>query len=197
MFLPDNLSPLPVTPCEAATAGNGAECIEDFVRAGDVRKVLLGEPPAEGLSAVDLDSFAGRSDVSWPSSARRAVVSETPLVVPVLVPEPRLVHPAFEALPPVRRAAPPLARSVGECEASFGSPKISDRWWVIGMGISAAAILFSGAAVDFISREAVRRSRAGVEPVYQVIRSVPEVQTPSEENRSEEIAASLRPDGKR
>ncbi len=73
---------------------------------------------------------------------------------------------------------------------------MSDRWWVIGMGLAAAAILFSGAAVDYISREAVRRSGSAAEPVAQVIRALPAEKIESEDPRPEEIAAAVRPDEK-
>ncbi len=196
MFLPTNLSPLPVLPRDGVQAGSSDEAFDDFVRAGDVRKVLLGaggDAPVEGISSVDLDSFAGRADVPCPSAARWA---DTPPVT-LSVPEPLLVHPAFEILPPQRRAAPPVPRVVMDCEASFGGVKLSDRWWVIGMGLAAAAILFSGAAVDYISRDAVRRSGGGEESASQVIRQVPVAPIPSTESRPEEIAATVGPDGKR
>lgn len=71
---------------------------------------------------------------------------------------------------------------------------MTDRWWVIGMGLAAAAILFSGAAVDFISREAVRRSQSAVEPVSRVLHSKPEISGASEEQRPAAIAATVQPD---
>lgn len=194
MYLPTNLSPLPVPSRDGEGAAAGDEFDDDFVRAGDVRKVLLGgegEHPVEGLSSVDYDSFAGRADVPCPSSARW---NDTPRVA-LSVPEPLLVHPAFEVLPPSRRATPPVPR-VKDGEASFGGVKMSDRWWVIGMGLAAAAILFSGAAVDYISREAVRRSGSAAEPVAQVIRALPAEKIESEDPRPEEIAAAVRPDEK-
>jgi hypothetical protein len=196
VFLPTNLSPLPVLPRDGVQGGAGGEVFDDFVRAGDVRKVLLGgggEAPVEGISSVDLDSFAGRADVPCPSVARW---TDSPQVT-LPVPEPRRVHPAFEALAPMRRATPPVPQELMDCEASFGGVKLSDRWWVIGMGLAAAAILFSGAAVDYISREAVRRSGLAAEPEIQVIRSLPAERGQSEDRRPEEIAATLRPDEKR
>lgn len=106
-----------------------------------------------------------------------------------------MVHPAFVVLPSAaRRAAPPLARITEDCEATFGRAKMSDRWWVIGMGLAAAAILLSGTAVDFISREAVRRSRSGVEPVSRVVHPQPEKAGQAEEQRPEAIAATALPE---
>jgi len=196
VFLPTNLSPLPVLPRDGVRGGAGDEVFDDFVRAVDVRKVLLGgggEAPVEGISSVDLDSFAGRADVSCPSVARWA---DSPQVM-LSERESRRVHPAFETLAPIRRATPPVPRELMDCEASFGGVKLSDRWWVIGMGLAAAAILFSGAAVDYISREAVRRSGFTAEPEIQVIRSLPDERGQAEDRRPEEIAATLRPDEKR
>lgn len=151
--------------------------------------------PVEGLPAEDFESFAGRSDVVFHSASRQAAGREVPVVVPELKSEPPVIHPAFEALPQnVRRATPPRARVMEDCEATYGRAKMSDRWWVIGMGLAAAAILFSGAAVDFISRDAVRRSRSGVEPVSRVLDSQPEKSGPAEERRPEAIAATVQPE---
>jgi hypothetical protein len=74
-----------------------------------------------------------------------------------------VVHPAFEVMPPAaRRAAPPQLRerAAADCEAAYGrsSSRRGEGWWVIGMGLAACAVLFSGTLVDFISREAMRRS---------------------------------------
>lgn len=164
MILPDDLAPLPVSPRGDEPAGSHVAC-EDFVSPGDVRNVLLGGRaglPVECLPADDFDSFAGRADVPFPG--RSPFRSKTPpdagLPMPDLALETPTIHPAFEVLPPsARRAAPPRAQAAAvDCEASFGSPRLADRWWVIGMGLAAAAVLFSGTLVDFISREAVRRS---------------------------------------
>jgi hypothetical protein len=198
VFLPDDLRPLPTLPRDGSLVAGEGEFYEDFVRAGDVRRVLLGEGgglPVEGLSAEDFGSFAGRSDVPCPSISRRSAPPAAPLDVPDFAFETPLVHPAFEVLPPVRRAAPPRPRVVADCEATFGrTKKLSDRWWVIGMGLAAAAVLLSGTAVDFISREAVRRSRPAVEPVSQVLpRPVPVEVGSAVEARPEAIAATLRP----
>lgn len=73
---------------------------------------------------------------------------------------------------------------------------MTDRWWVIGMGLAAAAVLFSGTAVDFISREAVRRSQSGVEPVSRVLPLEPQKAGPAEAQRPEAIAATVSPDEK-
>jgi hypothetical protein len=199
VFLPNDLAPLPVAPRGDETAAGGTVPFEDFVRAGDIRKVLLGwagELPVEGLSSDDFDSFAGRSDVSCPSASRWTAPVEARLAVPDLALEPQVIHPAFELLPPTRRATPPRSRGVEDCEATFGRSKPTDRWWVLGMGLAAAAILFSGATVDFISREAVRRSGSEVEPVTWVIPTASETAEPAKDERPEAIAATLRPEKK-
>ena len=147
--------------------------------------------PVEGLPAEDFESFAGRSDVVFPSASRLTKVRDVPVLAPDLKFEQAGIHPAFEVLPPsFRRATPPRARVAEDCEATYGRAKMTDRWWVIGMGFAAAAILFSGAAVDFISREAVRRSRSGVEPVSRFLQSQPEKSGPAEEHRPAAIAAT-------
>ena len=198
MILPDDLAPLPVSLHGDGTAGAPAVPFEDFVRVGDVRKVLLGdesELPVEGLPAEDFESFAGRSDVASPSVSRWVATRDMRLEVPDLVIEPPAIHPAFEILAlAVRRAAPPRSRIVEDCEATYGRAKLSDRWWVMGMGLAAAAILFSGTAVDFISREAVRRSRSGVEPMSRVFPAEPEKAGRSADERPEAIAAAAAPD---
>lgn len=164
MILPDDLAPLPVSPRGDDPAGFHLAC-EEFVSPGDVRNVLLGGRaglPVECLPADDFDSFAGRADVPfpWQSPFRPKKMPEAELPVPEMALETPTIHPAFDILPPAcRRAAPPRARTAAiDCEASFGSPRLADRWWVIGMGLAAAAVLFSGTLVDFIFREAVRRS---------------------------------------
>jgi len=166
MILPDSLSPLPVIPRGEEPPGATRADIEDFVTAVDVRNVLLGtagELPVEGLSAEDFDSFAGRADVPLPHPARSPFASgrQVELHIPDLAIEPPVIHPAFEVLPPAtRRAAPPKAGPTLDCESGFGRGRTGERWWVIGKGLAASAILLSGTLVDFISREAVRRSRA-------------------------------------
>ncbi|MEK7948964.1 hypothetical protein [Luteolibacter soli] len=203
MNLPDNLSPLPVIPRGEDPAGSARADIEDFVTAIDVRKVLLGtagELPVEGLSADDFDSFAGRADVPHPQPARSPFASgrQTGLHVPDLEIESPPVHPAFEVLPPSsRRAAPPKVSAALDCESAFGSPRggrNGERWWVIGMGLAAAAILMSGTLVDFISREAVRRSRATAP--LDVIHVIPgkAVPQPGEEKANAAFAAAVEPD---
>lgn len=151
--------------------------------------------PVESLPAEDFESFAGRSDVVFPPVSRQTAVRDVPVAAPELKFEQPAIHPAFEVLPPtVRRAAPPRLRVDEDCEATYGRAKMTDRWWVIGMGLAAAAILFSGAAVDFISREAVRRSQSGVAPVSRVLRSQPEIAGSAEERRPAAIAAAVQPD---
>lgn len=91
--------------------------------------------------------------------------------IPDMALETPVVHPAFEVIPPAtRRAAPPQLqpreRAGADCEAAYGSnhrTRGGERWWVIGMGLAACAVLFSGTLVDFISREAMRRSQVQVE----------------------------------
>ena len=182
MILPDTLAPLPVSP----RGENPAEYpvpFEDFVSPGDVRSVLLGgraELPVECLPAEDFDSFAGRADVPYPSAAPFQTKSarNQELRLPDMALEPRTIHPAFDVIPPnSRRAVPPRAFGAVDCEASFGSSRLTDRWWVIGMGLAAAAVLFSGTLVDFISREAVRRSLSKANATPEVIRAT--VVTPS------------------
>ena len=163
MILPDNLAPLPVSP-RGDEPADFRTSFEDFVSPGDVRNVLLGGRAGltvECLPAEDFDSFAGRADVPFPpdSPFRATAALEKELRIPDMALEPRTIHPAFEVIPPTRaRATPPRARGAVDCEADFGRPRLSDRWWVAGMGLAAAAVLFSGTLVDFISREAVRRS---------------------------------------
>jgi hypothetical protein len=196
VFLPTDLRPLPATPSD----GGAARCVEDgsedFVRADDVREVLLGgagELGVAGLSSFDFEYFSGRQGLRGLPGTSRSSGFETSMASPGPEAEPVLLHPAFEELPAVKRATPPEPRMVADFEATLGRAKMSDRWWVIGMGAAAAAILFSGMAVDFISREAVRRSLSAVEPVSHTTRPVPAETTASEEKRSDEIAASLRP----
>lgn len=151
--------------------------------------------PVEGLPAENFESFAGRSDVVFPSASRWTSERDVTIAVPDLKFEQPVIHPAFEVLPPtVRRATPPRSRVAEDCEATYGRGTLTDRWWVIGMGLAAAAILFSGAAVDFISREAVRRSQSGVEPASRGLHSQAEISEPAEEHRPAAIAATLRPE---
>lgn len=195
MILPDSLSPLPVIPRGDEPPGIARVDFEDFVTAVDVRKVLLGtsgDLPVEGLSADDFDSFAGRADTPHPARSRSPFASgpHTELQVPDLEFEPLIVHPAFEVLPPsARRAAPPkVTTTTLDCESSFGRGRSrSERWWVIGMGLAAAAILMSGTLVDFISREAVRRSRAAAP--LDVIHVVPGQAVPQQPGNEQSDAA--------
>ena len=199
MILPDNLAPLPVSPRGDEVAGGSTVAFEDFVSLGDVRKVLLGgacEPAVEGLPAEDFESFAGRSDVKCPSVLRVGGALYAPVAVPEVEFEPCLIHPAFETVPTlVRRATPPKVRQVEDCEAGYGRAKLSDRWWVIGMGLAATAVLLSGTAVDFISREAVRRSSSGVEPVSRVFPADTHKAEQAVEEGPAAIAASARLEG--
>ena len=55
---------------------------------------------------------------------------------------------------------------------------------------AAAAILFSGAAVDFISREAVRRSRSEVAPVTRQVQWSPAEAKPVQDEAAESFAAA-------
>lgn len=198
MILPADLAPLPVRPRGEEAAGVSAVPFEDFVSLRDVQKVLLGgtdEMPVECLAAEDFESFAGRSDVGFPLVSRRTGDHDIPVAVPDLTIGQPVLHPAFEVLPStVRRATPPRAPVAEDCEATYGRARMTDRWWVIGMGLAAAAILFSGAAVDFISREAVRRSHSAVEPVSRVLHPQPEIPGRAEENRPAAIAATGQPD---
>lgn len=189
MFLPDNLSPLPVASRDDAPAPDGGEFPDEFVRAGDVRRVLLGPacaPEWDGLPAEDFASFAGR-----PAFPEPVVRSRTPGFE--ISPESLELHPAFQVLPPLKRAAPPKLREE-ECEAAFGRARSSDRWWVIGMGAVAAVILLSGAAVDFIYREAVRRNRSDVEQVSGHVAPLPPSESVAESKRPDAIAATARPE---
>lgn len=197
MIIPENLAPLPVSPRGDDPAGSAHGVMEDFVTAGDVRKVLLGtagELPVEGLSADDFDSFAGRADVPYPSRSSPSADRSVELRVPDLALEPQVIHPAFEVLPPTtRRAAPPRAAAAVDREATFGRKRMTDRWWVIGMGVAASAILFSGTFVDFISREAVRRSRASapLDVIHVIPGKSPRI---LEEPSDAAFAAKVRPD---
>jgi len=141
VILPDTLAPLPVTSPGEIAAGE-----EDFVLPGDVRRVLLGE--------VSSAPVAGR----WVGGSASPVKRDLPrttedAALPAF--EGQGIHPAFERPPTSRRAAPP--RVAADPEDDFGRSPCGDRWWVFGMGLAAAALLFSGVVVDFISREAVRR----------------------------------------
>lgn len=187
MILPDNLSPLPV-----AQRGDEVELgCEDFVSYGEIRRLLLGgDSPAAigGLSSEDLDSFAGRGDILpavGPARVERDLAAESAF-------EGCVLHPAFEGLSPSRRATPP--RVPVDREEGFGRSAIGDRWWVIGMGLAAAAVLFSGTAVDFISREAVRRSQAGPLPVRPAEPPAPGAAAEVEEAPPASLAATLKAD---
>ena len=193
MILPPDLTPFPVTSRGDDAAADSRDQLEDFVRAGDVRRVLLGgaaEMPVEGLPADDFDSFAGRSDIPFPASDRAAGKPAAGMVMPGLSLDPPVIHPAFGRLSPVRRAAPPRPRGALDGEANFGRTRLTDRWWVMGMGLAAAAILFSGAAVDFISREAVRRSRSEVAPVPRLVQWSPAEAKPVQDEAAESFAAA-------
>jgi hypothetical protein len=186
VILPDNLSPLPVAP----RADEAELACEDFVIPGEVRRLLLGgvSPAEADRSSVDLDSFAGRGDVflaERPARMELEAFSDREF-------EGRGVHPAFERMSPTRRAAPP--RVPVDREEGFGRSGIGDRWWVIGMGLAAVAVLFSGTAVDFISREAVRRSQAGPLPVRQAVPPAPGAAAQVEKEASESLAATLQAD---
>jgi hypothetical protein len=199
MILPESLAPLPVIPRGDEPVGSARPEIEDFVTAMDVRKVLLGtagELPVEGLSADDFDSFAGRADVPHPARSPFASGRQVNLEVTELAIESPPLHPAFEVLPPaVRRAAPPKVAQTLDCESNFGRGRAGERWWVIGMGLAAAAILMSGTLVDFISREAVRRSRATAP--LDVIHVIPgkAVPQPGDEQADAAFAAAVAPEG--
>lgn len=71
---------------------------------------------------------------------------------------------------------------------------MGDRWWVVGMGLAAAAVLFSGTAVDFIAREAMRRSQAGPMPVRQAVAPAAGTAAREREETPESLAATLPPD---
>jgi hypothetical protein len=198
VILPDNLSPLPVCP-KGDDPANPPVHFEDFVSAGDVRNVLLGGRaglPVECLPAEDFDSFAGRADVPFPrSSPFSRTEREAGLRVPDMALEPRTIHPAFEVLPPSsRRATPPRSEGAVDCEATFGNSLLADRWWIVGMGIAAAAVLFSGALVDFISREAVRRTLSKADAPPEVIRAVQAAHPPKESGAKASLAASATAD---
>lgn len=188
MILPDTLRPLPVFPTGDELAVSTS--FDDFVAAGDVRKVLLGagELPVEGLPAEDFDCFAGRADIPFPSRGGVGRADPAELRVPDLLVEAPVVHPAFEVLPPSRRAAPPKLRQAVDCEASYGRSKVSERWWVLGMGLAACAVLFSGTLVDFITREVMRRSHVESIALPKV---APRVAPATAEQGSEEETAPL------
>jgi hypothetical protein len=197
MILPENLSPLPVPPRGEEPGAPPRVEIEDFVSAVEVRKVLLGtagELPVEGLPADDFDSFAGRADVPHPARSPFATRRQVELRVPDLAVEPQTIHPAFEVIPPAaRRAAPPKVAPTLDCEAGFGRGRLGERWWVVGMGLAAAAILMSGTLVDFISREAIRRSRATAP--LDVIHVIPgKAPQATEEQPGAEFAAQVEHD---
>jgi hypothetical protein len=200
VILPDNLSPLPVCP-----KGDDPESppvpFEDFVSAGDVRNVLLGGRAGlqvECLPADDFDSFAGRADVPYPRTAAFSQTGREPeLRIPDMALEPRTIHPAFDVLPPsTRRVTPPRSERAVDCEASFGNSRLTDRWWIIGMGIAAAAVLFSGTLVDFISREAVRRSLSKADAPPEVIRAVQSEHSQKDDGTKRSLAASSTADEK-
>ncbi|WP_193213516.1 hypothetical protein [Luteolibacter marinus] len=196
MIIPDNLKPLPVEPRGAEAAGSRQVIPDDFVSAVDVRKVLLGacdDLPVEGLPANDFDSFAGRADVPYPGRAVPA-----PRVEPGELPAAeaaRVIHPAFEVLvPEPRRAAPPRARKVVDCEANFGRARLSDAWWVLGMGAATAAILFSGTLVDFVARESMRRTMSQHPAAPEVFRGAMPVPAAPSDEPGETLAAAMDPD---
>lgn len=196
MTLPDTLRPLPAIP-----VGDGPTIpvpFEDFVAVTEVRRVLLGagELPVEGLPAEDFDCFAGRADIPFPSRTAQNIGGPAELRVPDMALETPVVHPAFEVLPPsARRAAPPKLRQPVDCEASYGRAKVSERWWVIGMAFAACTVLFSGTLVDFITREAMRRSRveAFVMPKAVPPPEVAPAEVPAE--KSSPLAATAEPEG--
>lgn len=147
MILPDNLAPLPVTSRGEIGAGE-----EDFVLPGDVRRVLLGEVSLASGAGGGRAAFAGGPGCGTEQRSPRAAEDAA---LPAF--EGEGIHPAFEPLPASRRAEPP--RLAVDRESDFGRPGFGERWWVFGMGLAAAAMLFSGVVVDFVSREAERRGR--------------------------------------
>jgi hypothetical protein len=196
MILPDTLRPLPVSPSGDEPAVSVP--FEDFVALGDVRKVLLGtgELPVEGLPAEEFDCFAGRADVQFPSRTAPAKAELLELEIPDMALEIPTVHPAFEILPPsARRAAPPKLRHSVDCEASYGRSKVSERWWVLGMAFAACTVLFSGTLVDFISREAMRRSRVESIVIPKVVRApAPAAAGQGPDEKATPLAATARPE---
>ena len=202
MIIPDDLVPLPVRSSGDEPAGGRQMVEDDFVSAVDIRRVLLGgrdEAIAEGLPADDFDSFAGRSDVPYPSRsvpAPTAVPVEKPRVaVEEVDPELRVLHPAFEILAPEpRRAAPPKPRVMIDREASFGRSKVSDFWWVLGMGFAVIAILLSGTVADLVSRETTWRGMSHIEPVNETFRGAPPEWELIAEEESPAVALTKDPD---
>lgn len=147
-----SLDSLPVLPrCEEMDSKHtGGE----FVRERDIARVLLGTTgvlPVEGLPAEDLDCFAGRADVRIPSNGpeRGAPATETSVR-----PSPA-IHPVFVPLvEESRRAQAPVVTDVVDLEAAYGISrgKTSDLWWIFGVAVAMAALLFSGAVYDAIPR---------------------------------------------
>ncbi len=155
------LAPLPVLPHCEESDGEVRMAPGEFVSEQDVTRVLLGTNgalPVEGLPAEDLDCFAGRADVRVPPSVFVPVNEEDP--APPCRPK---IHPAFAPLlEESRRAAPPQPAEVTDMEAAYGVSrgKASDLWWMMGVGVAVAALLFSGALFDFVgSRNAAAGPR--------------------------------------
>ncbi len=150
------LAPLPALPRCEESDGESLAIAGEFVSEQDVARVLLGTTgalPVEGLPVEDFDCFAGRADVRVPASVFIPVSEEEP--APARQPK---IHPAFVPLvEEARRAAPPQPAGVTDMEAEYGISrgKASDLWWMMGVGVAVAALLFSGALFDFAgSRDA-------------------------------------------
>lgn len=146
------LDSLPVLPrCEEADGSPRAG--GEFVRERDIARVLLGTTgalPVEGLPAEDFDCFAGRADVRLPEIVK---ASPSPDSAPVTG-----IHPAFVPLvEEARRAQAPAVAEVSDMEAAYGIArgKTSDLWWMMGVGVAVAALLFSGALFDAIPSRGV------------------------------------------
>lgn len=144
------LVPLPVLPHSEESGVEARAAFGEFVSEQDVTRVLLGTTghlPVEGLPAEDF-GFAGRADVRVPATVFVPVVEDES----ALSRQPR-IHPAFAPLveDARRRAAPPQPAEVLDLESAYGVSrgKASDLWWMMGVGVAVAALLFSGALFDF------------------------------------------------
>lgn len=157
MLLPSELAPLPVTPCNSCEADFGP--CDDFVRAGDVRRLLLGEfsrACVDGLPAGDFESFSDPSEGFAPLSSRVVGVGG--------------LHPAFESMPLLHPSTAGRDRFLVRPSSSGDS---GGRWCLLATGLAAAALWVSGVAIDFLSGSARSRSRFDPELLSSGSVSVP------------------------
>ena len=189
MIIPDNLTPFPILPQSSDAKKVLRSEIDSFVSEDAIQKLLVGPMLVTPLHATRVPNgggYAGRDDLSTDDESPFVTLSSDSAYPDEVSErfEPGEPHPAL-ATP--RSAAPPIPRI--EPEKGFGRHDRSDRWWVLGMGVALLVILGSGALVELISNEAVRRAR--ISPTAEQV-ELPAVTLPGGKKRtsSQPLAAS-------